>query len=168
MRRSSLPGVRPGSLIYGVGINDADYIVNPTINNKRVMCPFYMKWNHMMMRCYNKKWQSSHLSYIGCSVVEDWHLFSNFKAWMESQDWEGKHLDKDLKVFGNKVYSPDTCTFIPPFINTCINTPLMGKCKQGVTYYRKINSPNKYITKIRKYGKHYNSGQKQSCKSRFV
>ena len=145
------------NLLYGVGINDAHYVVYPTINGKRVMCPFYAKWKHMLERCYRPKHHLIHPSYRGCSVVEEWHTFSNFKAWMQTQDWEGKELDKDLKVFGNKVYGPDTCMFIPPLINTFINVPTVGKYKVGVSYDH-CRIQNKYQARIRKYGKHYHVG----------
>ena len=31
---------------------------------------------------------------------------------MEKQEWEGKCLDKDIIVPGNKLYSPETCAFV--------------------------------------------------------
>ncbi len=40
------------------------------------------------------------------------YLSSSFKSWMETQDWEGKQLDKDLLFEGNRVYSPETCVFV--------------------------------------------------------
>ena len=46
-----------------------------------------------------------------------WQNGSNFKAWMEVQDWEGKELDKDILVRGNKVYSPDTSAFVTRTVN---------------------------------------------------
>ncbi|MNQ56358.1 hypothetical protein D3C85_704790 [compost metagenome] len=49
-------------------------------------------------------------------VCEEWHLFSNFKAWMEQQDWEGKELDKDL-IGDGTLYSPETCLFVDPDLN---------------------------------------------------
>lgn len=114
-------------LTYGVGINDADYQVQDCIitvdengkKSRKVIwrCPFYSKWVSMLRRCYHHKYQEKQPTYKGCSVFEEWLLFSNFKAWMETQDWEGKHLDKDLLVMGNKIYSPETCVFVDAKIN---------------------------------------------------
>lgn len=104
-------------LIHGIGINDADYIVNPTINGKRVNCPFYETWRGMLTRCYFAKYQERRTTYIGCSVVNEWLTFSNFKKWMETQDWEGKQIDKDILFKGNKIYSPDTCVFVSCALN---------------------------------------------------
>jgi hypothetical protein len=36
---------------------------------------------------------------------------------MELQCWQGKELDKDLLVKGNKVYSPSTCVLVSPLTN---------------------------------------------------
>jgi len=41
-----------------------------------------------------------------------------FKAWMVSQDWRGKEIDKDLLLRGNKVYGPDTCVFLTHTVNS--------------------------------------------------
>ena len=40
---------------------------------------------------------------------------------MNSQNWEGKQLDKDLLVEGNKVYSAETCAFVSSMVNTFVN-----------------------------------------------
>lgn len=106
-------------LVFGVGINDADYSVQPRIGNQP-KCPFYVKWHDMLKRCYYKKFQVSCPSYLGCSVVSEWLLFSNFKAWMENQNWEGNALDKDLLFPGNKIYGPDTCIFVSKKVNSFI------------------------------------------------
>jgi len=113
------------SSVYGIGINDADYRVvkQECINGKSRqtwMCPFYRKWKDMLKRCYSKRFHESRPTYKGCTVCEEWLTFSNFKSWMEKQDWEGKHLDKDLLIEDNKVYSPETCIFISPEVNTFI------------------------------------------------
>ena len=130
------------NLVAGVGINDADYKTQEyaTINNKQVkiwICPFYQKWKSMLYRVY--KTREKEKSYEKCSVCDEWLTFSNFKSWMETQDWEGKQLDKDLLIYKNKVYSPETCCFIAKEINvvlTCIGTVTKGDYPFGV-YYNK-------------------------------
>ena len=108
---------KKSKLVHGVGVNDADYAVRPAINGKSVMCQFYDVWSGMLKRCYSEKYQTKRPTYIGCKVCDEWLTFSNFKAWMETQDWKGKELDKDLLVKGNKVYSPETCVFVDRVTN---------------------------------------------------
>lgn len=83
---------------------------------------YYIKWRGMIERCYDSKYQEKKKTYIGCSVCEEWHNFQNFAKWFEEnynpetmQDW---HLDKDILVKGNKIYSPETCCFVPAEINS--------------------------------------------------
>ena len=111
-------------LIYGVGINDADYAVGPKINGKQLWCPFYKTWHRMIMRCYSVKSLKAKPGYLNCSVDDKWLVFSNFKLWMEVQDWKGKHLDKDLLIQGNKVYGPLSCMFVGAEINSLLNEQL--------------------------------------------
>jgi hypothetical protein len=106
------------SRVYGVGINDAGYVVQPTVNSERVVCPFYRVWKSMLARCYSDKDHTRRPTYIGCSVCEDWLTFSIFKEWMVKQVWEGKQLDKDLLITGNKTYSPEACVFVPHLVNS--------------------------------------------------
>lgn len=103
--------------VYGIGVNDADYAVKPIIDGKIVECPFYRKWKTMLERCYSKEYQKRRPSYLGCTVDNKWHHFMAFREWMEQQEWEGKELDKDLLVKGNKKYSSDTCLFVSKQVN---------------------------------------------------
>lgn len=114
-------------LVYGVGINDADYAVYKyeaiEVNGKRKqrrvwICPYYRAWKDMLQRCYSAKLQERYPTYIGCSVTEEWLTFSVFKSWMEKQQWEGLQLDKDLLFEGNKVYSEETCVFVSRVVNS--------------------------------------------------
>lgn len=110
-------------MVYGVGINDADYKVQikQTIQGKRKLiwiCPFYRKWQDMLKRCYSEKFIKKHATYAGCTVCEEWKLFSNFKSWMESQNWENMQLDKDLMLYENKHYCPEACVFVSPTVNS--------------------------------------------------
>ena len=113
-------------LVQGVGISDADYVtqkwetieVNGVRKKKLVwVCPFYRAWKNMLVRCYSSKFQEKKPTYKGCSVSEEWLRFSNFKRWMENQDWEDMQLDKDILFNGNKVYSAETCVFVTKAVN---------------------------------------------------
>ena len=135
-------------LVYGVGINDADYVTQKMetigyVNGKQKMklvweCPYYRSWKGMLMRCYSDKYQEKYPTYKGCSVSEEWLRFSNFKRWMEKQDFEGMHLDKDLLFEGNKVYSADNCVFVTSTVNnfTIDRGNDRGECLIGV-YWNK-------------------------------
>ncbi len=119
--------MKPKKLVCGVGINDADYVTQKfeTIDcadgkqkQKLVWtCPYFQTWRNMIRRCYSAKLQERYPTYKGCTVSENWLTFSNFKDWMEKQDFEGKQLDKDLLFEGNKVYSADTCVFVTQMVN---------------------------------------------------
>lgn len=111
--------------LAGVGINDADYAVTNwsfceiTGKVKRSwVCPFYEKWRGMITRCYSASYKGRNPTYKNCKVCDDWLTFSNFKAWMETQDWDGNHLDKDILFPGNKLYAPQTCVFISSRVNS--------------------------------------------------
>lgn len=77
------------------------------------MTKMYQVWHDMLRRCYSAEYQENQPTYIGCSVCDDWHNFQVFGEWFEDNYISGYHLDKDSLVKGNKVYSPDTCAFIP-------------------------------------------------------
>lgn len=102
-------------LVYGVGIND--FNENICIDGKNLKS--YECWVGMLDRCYGVKRKRRNLSYIGCSVCEEWKNFSNFKKWFDENYKDGLYLDKDILVRGNKIYSPNTCSFVPNNIN-CI------------------------------------------------
>ena len=114
-------------LVYGVGINDADYLVKKMEiigyadgkqKRKQVWaCPYYETWKGMLRRCYSAKFQERQPTYIGCTVSEEWLTFSNFKAWMVQQNWKDNQLDKDLLFEGNKVYSAKKCVFVTGALN---------------------------------------------------
>lgn len=109
------------TLVAGVGVNDADYNVssrNKNSDGEKWECPYYVRWKCMLQRCYGN--QKLNPTYVDCTVCDEWLIFSNFKSWMEGQDWEGKYLDKDILSFGNKVYSPETCVFVSNRVNNFI------------------------------------------------
>ncbi len=147
--------------VYGVGVNDADYRISKceVVNGKSKqvwICPFYMYWLNMLKRCYSIAHQKARPTYIGCSVINDWLLFSNFKSWMQTQDWEGKQLDKDVLVRGNKEYGSDTCVFLDNRTNSFVNEkansgdvlPIGVHCKADGKFKAQgkcVSTGNKYL-----------------------
>lgn len=148
----------------GVGNNDSDYVVETKrlVNGRKLLewiCPYFVTWRSMLQRCYDFKHQRKHPSYIGCSVCEEWLTFSNFKAWMEQQDWEGKELDKDLLVCGNRIYSPETCIFIPVKVNCFMleANSLRGEYPIGVSWHSRdkkfqARCSNPFTNKVEQLG----------------
>lgn len=134
-------------LIYGAGINDADYKVTKTVNGKRICCPYYVRWHGILRRCYSNRFHDHSPCYSGCSISKEWIYFSNFKSWMETQSWKNKELDKDLLVPGNKVYAPDKCIFVPHNVNSFLTHSKMIKSKYplGCTYNK---SNKKFASKV--------------------
>ena len=95
--------------VCGVGfVGNGKY--RSRVNGKAVKA--YRTWGSMIERCYSKKCQAKHPTYIGCSVVEEWHNYQNFAKWFDENYIDGCELDKDIKIKGNKVYSPSTCIFV--------------------------------------------------------
>ena len=75
----------------------------------------YTMWYNMMNRCYSEAYQKKNPSYKGCSVAKEWHNYQVFAKWVEDNGGaEGQHLDKDIKVKGNRIYSPEYCMIISP------------------------------------------------------
>lgn len=133
--------------LFGVGINDADYLVRPRVLGKKITCPFYMAWTGMMSRCYSESFHRRAPTYRECSVDPAWHSFMTFRSWMAQQDWQGNALDKDILIPGNKIYSPDTCVFVSLQINSLLNRNLsrQGKYLQGVCWCKSRRKFRSYI-----------------------
>ena len=119
------------SLVFGFGINDYDGFV---ANSNGEIEPFYSVWHSMIRRCYSEYYKKSNQAYNGCSVCDEWKYLSNFKKWFDANYIEGCHLDKDILVQDNKVYSPDTCCFVPQYINSLLtdHRAARGTYKLGV------------------------------------
>lgn len=98
-------------LVCGVGIND--FYGKKTDRS-------YNVWQHLIKRCYSKNIKRP---YKGCTVCDEWKLYSNFKKFYDDNCKNDTfHLDKDILVQGNKIYSPNTCLFVPEEINDSIKS----------------------------------------------
>jgi hypothetical protein len=140
---------------YGEGyIGVGDNITH--IKGKKVKA--YAKWIGMLERCYSEKYHVKNPIYKECCVSDEWKNFQIFADWFYKnydsdimKDWQ---LDKDILVKGNKIYSPETCCFVPREINMLFvsQNKQRGDCpigvsKRGNSYrvYCRTNGKNKLI-----------------------
>lgn len=151
--KASKKSLASRKLVHGVGVNDSDYMTNHKDKfGKWSICPFYRKWKNMLKRCYSTSDQNKYPTYNGCIVSDEWVYFSNFKSWMEKQDWQGKQLDKDILVQGNKVYGAEYCIFVTNAVNTLFvdQRASRGKYPLGVS---RRGGAGKYMSACSKDGK---------------
>ena len=85
--------------------------------NKDKINKNYSCWRSLIVRCYDEKYHNKFPSYKNCTVYEEWHNFQKFAKWYEENYIEGWELDKDIIIKSNKIYSPETCAFVPKEIN---------------------------------------------------
>lgn len=76
-----------------------------------------VKWLSMLNRCYNGREDKTLVTYKGCTVDGKWHNFQEFAAWHEIHYIEGWELDKDIYGVDSKLYSPETCCYVPRKLN---------------------------------------------------
>lgn len=123
----------PG-LVRGIGVADLGKFPK-IVDGKRTRV--YKQWEDMFKRCYSEKYQATKPAYIGCTVDPRFHNFQDFAAWAfddPCSHLDDAELDKDILIKGNKVYSPDTCSFVPEEINALFRTneSIRGELPVGV------------------------------------
>ena len=136
---------------YGVGVVGEAFVKNDTM---------YNTWMCMLNRCYGAAHLKENSAYKDCSVSDNFRYYPYFKEWCENQigfnvlDDKGKTfaLDKDILVKGNKVYSEDTCCFVPQEINSLQFSKQRKESNlpKGVSYDARTD---KYVAQIGGKGK---------------
>lgn len=131
----------PGSLakrkpIFDVFVNDAPFNASVVVDGVRLNHEGYQAWVHMIHRCYGVS-KDKYPTYAGAEVCADWRSFMCFRRWWISAYKPAWCLDKDLLGDG-KLYSPETCLYVPQEINKLLNTKARFRGTQplGVTYYK--------------------------------
>ena len=130
--------------VYGKGyLGESETIKNSKKGRE------YNIWKKALERCYSESYQNKKPTYIGCSVCEEWLNYNNFRKWYE-ENWKASmdtswHLDKDILIKGNKIYSPDTCCFIPPDINSLLTK---SDAKRGEHYIGVSAKGDKFLTQM--------------------
>lgn len=98
--------------VLGIG-----YIGDTEVDSASLNC-----WRAILHRCYSDKSLEKHPTYKDCIVCDEWLCYANFKCWYDKNYYqignERMHIDKDILVKGNKIYSPETCIFVPQSINS--------------------------------------------------
>ena len=109
--------------VFDVGIVGTNY---PATVNGRITKD-YNRWHSMLDRCYSDTFKKKYLTYEGCEASENFKSYEYFYEWCQKQigfnnDGNGNpfQLDKDLLIKSNKVYSENTCVFIPSEINSLL------------------------------------------------
>ena len=125
--------------VFGVGIVGTKY---PS-SKSGVQTKEYKLWCRMLVRCYSESFKKKQPTYEGCEVSDKFKSYEYFYEWCQKQigfnnDGNGNpfHLDKDLLIKGNKVYSEDSCVFMPKEINLLLTKreALRGKHLIGVSW----------------------------------
>jgi hypothetical protein len=112
----------------------------------------YKTWANMLLRGYDEKYKLKNTTYKDCSVDEFWHNFQNFAKWFEEnynpETMQGWDFDKDILIKGNKIYSPDTCVFVPKEINRMFakNKVNRGEYPVGMYYHKKAKKIQVLLT----------------------
>ena len=116
----------------------------------------YTTWMNMIRRCINEQHKSNYINYKDVTLCDEWHNFQNFAEWHEEnynpETMQGWALDKDILVKNNKIYSPETCCFVPPEINSLLVKRLSkrGEYCIGVNFHKhakkfQANMNKKYL-----------------------
>ena len=107
---------------------------------------YYVVWKSLLQRVLDVKYQESRPTYKGATIVDEWLNFQNFASWCDEQEFfnvkddkdQQYQLDKDILARENKVYSPNTCCFVPSQINSALISckARRGDNPVGVSYNR--------------------------------
>ena len=118
----------------------------------------FVLWTNILRRSYSKEFLKTKPTYKGVTVCKEWHNFQNFAKWFYDQEFSNTkdesgrsyHLDKDILSCGSKVYSPETCCFVPQDLNSLLLT--RGKCRGDHPIGVQRISSGKFVSQIRKNG----------------
>jgi len=146
---------RKRSLVCGVGIND--WVGKVTVDGKPIK--EYQLWKSMLERCFDDKVKQEHPTYKDVTCSKEWLSMTKFiedVSKMKGYGFDGWALDKDILQKGSKLYSKDTCCFVPAEVNNLLikSDNSRGEYPVGVDFHKvsgkfraklKINGRLKHI-----------------------
>jgi len=107
---------RKRSLVYGAGIND--WVGKVNVDGKPIR--EYDLWKGMLQRCFDEKCKQKYPTYNDVTCSKEWLSMTKFiedVSQMKGFGLIGWALDKDILQKGSKLYSKDTCCFVPAEVN---------------------------------------------------
>jgi len=148
---------RKRSLVCGVGVNDWAGKVH--VGGKKIM--EYQLWKDMLKRCFSEKFKQKWPTYEGVTCSKEWLSMTKFiedVSQMRGYGLSGWALDKDILQKGNKLYSKDTCCFVPQEVNSllikCDNS--RGEWPVGVNFHK---ATGKFMAQLAINGKRKSLGR---------
>ena len=141
--------------VHSVGVTGTKYL--SAVNG--VLTKEYELWSNMLQRCYNGAFKKKYPTYEGCEASENFKSYEYFYEWcnkqigFSNQSWQ---LDKDLLVKGNKVYSEDSCVFLPQEINSLLvkSNTSRGEYLIGVCWHKAKNAFKAQVRKNKGKSEH--------------
>ncbi len=139
------------SLVFGVGVNDWDgavYVDGKIIKE-------YVLWRNMLKRCFSEEYKQKYPTYEGVTCSKEWLSMTTFiedVSQMKGFGFDERSLDKDILQKGNKLYSKNTCCFVPQEINKLLtkSDKTRGEWPIGVHFNKERG---KFMTQLNVNGK---------------
>ena len=134
--------------VYGIGIVGNKYLISEGCRGTKE----YVLWKDVLRRCYSDDFKKKQPTYKACEVSDKFKSYEYFYEWCHSQigfGVDGFEIDKDLLIKGNKVYSEDSCVFLPAEINMVLVkcTASRGEYLIGVSW---CNTKKAFVARVRK------------------
>ncbi len=143
-------------LVYGVGVND--WVGKVWVDGKQIK--EYQLWNGMLERSFDEKYKQKKPTYNGVTCSKDWLSMTKFiedVSQMNGYGFDGWELDKDILQKGNKLYSKNTCCFVPHEVNSILtkSDKARGEWPVGVCFHK---ASDKFTAKLNINGKRKHLG----------
>ena len=130
----------------------------------------YSLWLGIFKRVCDLEYHKRQPTYSSVTICDEWLNFQNFAEWCYNQkffndkDDRGNpyQLDKDFLSSDKKVYSPETCCFIPSCINKLLQPTRCDKeeLPTGVSLSKRTG---KFLSYLNRFGKRVHLGYHPTC-----
>lgn len=123
-----------------------------TVNGVTRQTEEYSQWNSMRQRCMQRI-QEIYPTYLGCEFDPLWESYDEYYWWAMTQigfnarDERGRRFNLDKDYLDGKLYSPDTCVFIPHTLNIFLisSQASRGEHPRGVYFHKESG---KFVAKV--------------------